>query len=152
MKILILNGPNLNLVGVREPGIYGSRTLDSFFEEELTPLLEALPGEVEGVYFQSNSEGMIIDRLQQAAYGDEEERVDGIILNAGAYTHYSLGIADAIRSIDVPVVEVHISNIYAREEVRHHSVISPVCSGVIAGLGLDVYKLAAMWLAEHAGR
>lgn len=131
--ITIINGPNLNLLGVREPGIYGSQGFDSY----LTELRRRYP-EVEINYFQSNSEGDIIDRLHADGFGT----VNGIVLNAGAYTHTSLAIADAIAAISTPVVEVHISNVHAREEVRHHSMISGVCRGVIAGFGLDSYRLA----------
>lgn len=130
MKILIINGPNLNMLGRREPGIYGSTSWDDYL-----PLLEKDFPEVDIVYFQSNHEGEIIDTLQQAD-------CDGIVLNAGAYTHTSLAIADAIAAISVPVIEVHISNIAAREEIRHRSLIAPVCRGSIAGFGLDSYKLA----------
>lgn len=134
MKILIINGPNLNLLGVREPGIYGSATFDSALER-----LRGLYPDIELEYFQSNHEGAIIDRLHAAGFGDAYA---GIILNAGAYTHTSLAIADAIAAIKVPVVEVHISNVAAREEIRHRSLIAPVCRGSIAGFGLDSYRLA----------
>lgn len=130
MKILIINGPNLNLLGTREPDIYGSRSFESYLVE----LREMLDGD-EVEYMQSNHEGDIIDALHGAS-------CDGIILNAGAYTHTSLAIADAISAINAPVIEVHISNVHAREEVRHHSMISRVCRGVIAGFGLDSYRLA----------
>ncbi|MCM1291753.1 MAG: type II 3-dehydroquinate dehydratase [Prevotella sp.] len=152
MKILVLNGPNLNLVGVREPEIYGNITLDEFFAKELSPLSEALTEQdspLELSFLQSNCEGDLVSAIQRAGYGDDDERVDAVILNAGAYTHYSIAIADAIRAVNIPVVEVHISNIYAREEMRHHSVISGVCRGVMAGFGLDSYKLAMMWLYTH---
>lgn len=135
MKLLIINGPNLNLLGFRQPEIYGRQTMDSY----LVKLREAFPGD-DFSYFQSNHEGDIIDRIQAAWYG--EDKVDGIILNAGAYTHTSLAIADAIASVGVPVVEVHISNVAAREPIRHTSLISPVCRGVIAGFGMDSYRLA----------
>lgn len=134
MKILIINGPNLNLLGVREPGIYGSATFDSALER-----LRGLYPDIELEYFQSNHEGAIIDRLHAAGFGDAYA---GIILNAGAYTHTSLAIADAIAAIKVQVVEVHISNVAAREEIRHRSLIAPVCRGSIAGFGLDSYRLA----------
>lgn len=134
MKILIINGPNLNLLGVREPGIYGSATFDSALER-----LRGLYPDIELEYFQNNHEGAIIDRLHAAGFGDAYA---GIILNAGAYTHTSLAIADAIAAIKVPVVEVHISNVAAREEIRHRSLIAPVCRGSIAGFGLDSYRLA----------
>ena len=131
MKILIINGPNLNMLGTREPEIYGSQSFESY----LTELREMLDGE-EIEYRQSNHEGDIIDWLQEA-------EADGIILNAGAYTHTSLAIADAIASISIPVIEVHISNIAAREPIRHTSLIAPVCQGSIAGFGLKSYFLAA---------
>ena len=131
MKLLIINGPNLNLLGTREPEIYGSRTFESYLQE----LREMLDG-VEVDYFQSNHEGDIIDALHGAD-------CDGIILNAGAYTHTSLAIADAIKGIQIPVIEVHISNVAAREPIRHTSFIAPVCQGTIAGFGLKSYFLAA---------
>lgn len=134
MKILIINGPNLNLLGVREPGIYGNRGMDAC----LDTLCERYPG-IGIDYFQSNHEGALIDRLHEAGFSGE---YTGIVLNAGAYTHTSLAIADAISAIPVPVVEVHISNVHSREAVRHHSMISGVCRGVIAGFGLDSYRLA----------
>ena len=129
MKILIMNGPNLNLIGVREPQIYGNKT----FEELLNELRSSFTGHID--YFQSNIEGELIDALQQSNH-------DGIILNAGGYTHTSVAIRDAISSISVPVVEVHISNILKREEFRHTSMISAVCAGMIAGFGMDSYRLA----------
>ena len=132
-KISIINGPNLNLLGVREPGIYGN----SSFDKCLETLASRYP-DVEISYFQSNSEGAIIDELHSVGFGE----VEGIILNAGAYTHTSLAIADAISAINTPVIEVHISNVHAREEIRHRSMISGVCRGVIAGFGLDSYRLA----------
>ena len=141
MKILIINGPNLNLLGVREPGIYGSATFDSALER-----LRGLYPDIELEYFQSNHEGAIIDRLHAAGLGDAYA---GIILNAGAYTHTSLAIADAIAAIEVPVVEVHISNVAAREEIRHRSLIAPVCRGSIAGFGLDSYRLAVEAIAHN---
>ena len=132
MKILIINGPNLNLLGVREPGIYGS----CGFEEYLTePKAKYHADDVS--YFQSNHEGDIIDKLHEEGFGG----VDGIVLNAGGYTHTSVAIADAISAIKVPVIEVHISNVNKREEFRRHSYISPVCAGTIAGFGLDSYRL-----------
>lgn len=131
MKILIINGPNLNLLGTREPDIYGSQTFESYLLE----LREMLDGD-EIDYFQSNHEGDIIDALHRA-------ECDGIILNAGAYTHTSLAIADAVAAVSVPVVEVHMSRTAAREQVRRHSFIAPVCAGTIAGFGHDVYRLAA---------
>lgn len=132
MKILIINGPNLNLLGVREKSIYGSEPFDGFLEG-----LRAAYPEDEIEYFQSNHEGAIIDKLHSAGFD-----CDGIVLNAGAYTHTSIAIADAIRAINAPVVEVHISNVAAREDYRHVSMIAPACKGVIAGFGLDSYRLA----------
>lgn len=134
MKLLILNGPNLNLLGQREPGIYGSENMD-FCLQQLTDRYAEHTIE----YYQSNCEGALIDRLQQAW----REGVDGIVFNAGAYTHTSIAIHDAIRSIaPLPVVEVHISNIHAREAFRHVSMIAPACRGTISGFGLDSYRLA----------
>lgn len=129
MKILIINGPNLNLLGKREPGIYGSQSMETILEE-LSELCEI-------EYFQSNHEGALIDKIHAVGF---DESYNGIVLNAGAYTHTSLALADAIAAIEVPVVEVHISNVHAREEIRHKSLISPVCSGVIAGFGLQSYR------------
>ena len=134
-RILIINGPNLNLLGVREPGIYGNSSMESHLET----LREIYRNSCEIEYFQSNHEGEIIDKLHEVGF---DESLNGIILNAGAYTHTSLAIADAIAAIKVPVVEVHISNVHAREEVRHHSMISGVCRGVIAGFGMNSYRLA----------
>lgn len=134
-KILIVNGPNLNLLGVREPGIYGAESMEAVLAQ-----LRREFADVDIEYFQSNHEGAIIDRLHAAAYGASP--ADGIVLNAGGYTHTSVVIADAIAAISVPVVEVHISNVHAREEFRHHSYLSPVCRGTIAGFGVKVYALA----------
>lgn len=133
-KVLILNGPNLNLLGIREPSIYGSLSM----EEYLTALQSDYP-QVEIDYFQSNHEGDIIDRIHEVGF---EPDLNGIILNAGAFTHTSLAIADAIRAVERPVVEVHISNIAAREEIRHRSLLTSACRGIIAGFGLDSYRLA----------
>lgn len=132
MRILIINGPNLNLLGVREPGIYGSRG----FEDYLTELKSAYSDD-EITYYQSNHEGGIIDKLHEVGFG----AVDGVVLNAGGYTHTSVAIADAISAVKTPVVEVHISNIGKREDFRHHSFLSAVCLGSIAGFGLDSYRL-----------
>jgi len=137
MVIHIINGPNLNLVGLREPEVYGNRSLDQYLQE----LIEHYPQHTIDVY-QSNIEGEIVDRLQQVGFDD-----CGIILNAGGYTHTSVAIADAVAAITAPVVEVHISNIYAREPFRHKSLLSPVCKGIIAGFGLDSYRLALLSLA-----
>ena len=132
MKFLIINGPNLNLLGQRETEIYGSIS----FEDYLTTLRNRFPT-IEIVYYQSNVEGEIINRLQKVNHA-----VDGIILNAEGYTHTSVAIADTVKAIDVPVIEVHISNIFAREVYRHHSYLSPHCVGSIIGFGLDSYYLA----------
>ena len=138
MKILIMNGPNLNLLGVREPGIYGN----SSFESYLPQLRERYP-EVEIEYYQSNVEGEMINKLQEVGFS-----YDGIVLNAGAYTHTSIALHDCIRSLRCPVVEVHISNVHTREEFRHHSYLSPACKGVICGFGLDSYRLAVEGLVN----
>lgn len=132
MKIIILNGPNLNLLGKREPTIYGNETFEMYFEK----LQQKFP-QVSLTYFQSNIEGEIIDKLHEVGFDFE-----GIILNAAAYTHTSVGIADAVKAIQTPVVEVHISNIHAREEFRHHSFIAPNAKGIIVGFGLKGYELA----------
>jgi 3-dehydroquinate dehydratase-2 len=134
-RILIINGPNLNLLGKREPDIYGTDTMDDI----LCRIRKAYPLLVIE-YFQSNHEGAIIDELHRVGYSDTAYR--GVVLNAGAYTHTSLAIADAIAAIPVPVIEVHISNVHSREAVRHNSMISAVCRGVIAGFGADSYRLA----------
>lgn len=131
-KILVLNGPNLNLLGRREPGIYGTETMD-----ECMRRLRERYGDVEFDYYQSNVEGELINRLHEAGFS-----YDGIVLNAGAYTHTSVAIYDAIQAIDTPVVEVHISNIFSREAFRHRSLITSACVGVISGFGLDSYRLA----------
>lgn len=132
MKIQIINGPNLNLLGKREPGIYGRSSFDEYL-----PKLRALYPDIEIDYYQSNVEGELIDKLQEVGFS-----CDGIVLNAGAYTHTSIALQDCIRSISAPVVEVHISNVHQREEFRHHSYISFACKGVICGFGLDSYRLA----------
>jgi len=136
MVIHIINGPNLNLVGLREPEVYGNRSLDQYLSE-----LAALFPEHDIDVFQSNIEGEIVDRLQAVGFDD-----CGIVLNAGGYTHTSVAIADAVAAITAPVVEVHISNIYAREPFRHKSLLSPVCKGIVAGFGLDSYRLALLSL------
>lgn len=142
MKLLILNGPNLNMLGQREPGIYGSESLDNCLQhlrEHFATRTDAAGQPVTFEDFQSNCEGALIDRLQQAW----RDGVDGIVFNAGAYTHTSVALHDAIKSIaPVPVIEVHISNIYTREEFRHRSLIAPACRGTISGFGLDSYRLA----------
>ena len=132
MKILILNGPNLNLLGKREPEIYGTQTFEDYFQ-----LLKGTYSQLELQYFQSNIEGELIDKLHEVGFDYE-----GIILNAGAYTHTSVGIGDAVKGIETPVVEVHISNVHAREEFRHQSFIAPNAKGVIFGFGLKSYDLA----------
>ena len=132
MKIIIINGPNLNLLGKREPTIYG----DASFEDYFKSLQKKYPN-VELTYFQSNIEGELIDKLHEVGFD-----FDGVILNAAAYTHTSVGIADAVKAIETPVIEVHISNVYNREEFRHHSYISPNASGIIVGMGLKGYELA----------
>ncbi len=131
MKILILNGPNLNLLGKREPGIYGNQTFQEYFKvlQEKFPSLKLS-------YYQSNYEGDLVTKIQ-----DADEEFDGVVLNAGAYTHTSVAIGDAIKAIQTPVVEVHISNTFARESFRHNSYISPNAKGVILGFGMDSYKL-----------
>lgn len=131
-KILIVNGPNLNLLGRREPGIYGGTS----FEDYLPQLRQRFP-DVELEYYQSNVEGELINKMQQEGF-----TAQGIVLNAGAYTHTSVALHDCIRAIKSPVVEVHISNVHTREEFRHHSMISAACRGVICGFGLDSYRLA----------
>ena len=132
MKVLIINGPNLNLLGKREPEVYGSESFESYFET----LQNQFPT-IELSYFQSNIEGELISKLQEVGF-----TYDGIIINAGAYTHTSIGIADAIKAITTPVVEVHISNTFSRETFRHQSFISPHAKGVIIGFGLKSYALA----------
>lgn len=132
MKILIINGPNLNLLGKREPGIYGSMPFDDYLLR-----LRGLFPAVEIEYFQSNIEGELINKMQEAGFS-----CDGIVLNAGAYTHTSIALHDCIKAIAAPVVEVHISNVHKREEFRHKSMISCACLGVICGFGLDSYRLA----------
>ena len=132
MNIRIINGPNLNLLGKREPEIYGSATFEDYFKE----LQEKFPT-INFTYFQSNIEGEIIDKLHEFGFNST-----GIILNAGAYTHTSVGIGDAIKGIETPVIEVHISNVHAREEFRQHSYLAPNASGIIVGFGLKGYDLA----------
>ncbi len=132
MKYIIINGPNLNLLGKREPSIYGTQSFGEYFE-----LLQKEHNGLE--YFQSNSESDIIDKLHLVGFS-----YDGIILNAGAYTHTSVAISDAIKAIDTPVVEVHISNIHSREDFRRHSYLAPYCKGSISGFGLHSYRLALL--------
>lgn len=133
MRIQIINGPNINLLGKREPEVYGNST----FEDCLESLRNRYP-DIQIDYFQSNIEGELIDCIQQVGFG----AVDGIVLNAAAYTHTSIAIMDAIKAVPVPVIEVHISNVHSREEFRHHSKIASACKGVICGFGLDSYRLA----------
>lgn len=131
MKISIINGPNLNLLGTREPGVYGNQTFESYYQA-----LQKQFSEVIFDYYQSNVEGELINRLQEVGFSS-----DGILLNAGAYTHTSVAIGDAIKSIESPVLEIHISNTFAREDFRHTSFITPVAKGLIIGFGLNSYRL-----------
>ena len=132
MKVIIINGPNLNLLGIREPGIYGKESMETF----LLRLRKRYAG-MEIDYYQSNVEGELIDKLQETGFS-----YDGIIINAGAYTHTSIALLDCIRSLRTPVIEVHISNVNGREEFRRNSMIAPACKGTIQGFGLDSYRLA----------
>lgn len=132
MKIMIINGPNLNLLGKREPEIYGSETFEDYFAS-----LQAQFPEVTLSYFQSNIEGELIDKIHETGFD-----FDGIILNAAAYTHTSVGIGDAVKGVSTPVIEVHISNVYERESFRHTSYIAPHVKGIIAGFGMQSYSLA----------
>ncbi|MCB0506754.1 MAG: type II 3-dehydroquinate dehydratase [Chitinophagales bacterium] len=131
-KIIIINGPNLNLLGKREPSVYGSETFENFLNE-----MHSKYANLEISYFQSNIEGELISKLHEVGFS-----YDGIILNAAGYTHTSVAISDAIRAISTPVVEVHISNTFSRESFRHHSFVSPVAKGIIVGFGLKSYELA----------
>lgn len=140
MKILVINGPNLNILGVREPDVYGTMTLAKINEK----IADYVGNRATLEFFQSNSEGGIIDKIHSSD-------ADGIVLNAGAYTHYSYAIHDAIKSISAPVVEVHLSNIYKREEYRHKSVIAAACAGSVCGFGTDSYILAAEALLRKKG-
>jgi 3-dehydroquinate dehydratase-2 len=137
-QILIINGPNLNLLGKREPTIYGNRS----FEEYLETLKTQFPA-VQLRYFQSNHEGALLDKIHEVGFD-----IDGIVINAGAYTHTSVALADALSAVTAPAVEVHISNVHSREAFRHHSYLTPKCKGVIAGLGLQGYELAIRYLLE----
>ncbi len=140
MKIAIINGPNLNLLGKREPSIYGDESFDSFLEK-----LKSTFSSIEFIYFQSNVEGELVNAIQQYGFS-----VDGIVINPAAYTHTSIAIGDAIAAIKAPVIEVHISNVHSREEFRKHSYVSAVVNGSIIGLGLMGYELAVRWLINHA--
>lgn len=143
MKILIINGPNLNLLGRREPGVYGNTSFETYFSH-----LQETNKDCKLSYFQSNHEGALIDKLHETGFS-----YDGIVLNAGAYTHTSIAIHDAIKAIDTPVVEVHISNIHTREEFRHKSMIAAACKGSVVGLGLLSYDLAiAFFLKDKKGK
>lgn len=139
MRIVIINGPNLNLLGVREPGIYGNRDFNSYLDS-----LQKNYPDYRIDYFQSNIEGEIINRIQENGFTS-----DGIILNAGGYTHTSVAIADAVAAVKAPVVEVHISNIFSREEERKTSLLSKYSKGVISGLGLEGYEAALLWLTKN---
>lgn len=143
MKLLIINGPNLNFLGIREKGIYGSVSYEDLVERLKE---KAVKDGIDLELFQDNSEGAIIDRIQKAYY----DKVDGIIINPGAYAHYSIAIRDALASMQCPIIEVHISNVHKREEFRHTSVITPVCTGEILGLGLQGYFLAMDAMKEYA--
>lgn len=132
MKVQIINGPNINLLGKREPSIYGAMSFETYYKRLVT-----LYPDIEFAYFQSNIEGELINKIHEVGFD-----YDGIILNAGAYTHTSIALQDAIRAVTAPVIEVHISNVHAREEFRHKSMISCACKGVICGFGLDSYRLA----------
>lgn len=132
MKVIIINGPNLNLLGIREPGIYGKVSMETYLQQ----LRKDYPN-IEIEYYQSNIEGELINKLQEVGFA-----YDGIILNAGAYTHTSIALLDCIRSLQTPVIEVHISNVNDREEFRRHSMIAPTCKGTIQGFGMNSYRLA----------
>jgi 3-dehydroquinate dehydratase-2 len=140
MKIIIINGPNLNLLGLREPGIYGGQSFEVYYQN-----LRAQFSNIDIEYYQSNVEGELINKLHQTGFS-----YSGIILNAGGYTHTSVAISDAVAAINTPVLEVHISNVYSREDYRHKSLISKNCVGVISGLGLDSYTLALVHLMSKA--
>lgn len=138
MKIQIINGPNINLLGKREPGIYGAESFEHYYEH-----LKQRYSDVEFSYYQSNIEGELINKIHEVGFD-----IDGIVLNAGAYTHTSIALQDAIRAVTSPVIEVHISNVHQREKFRHKSMISCACKGVICGFGLDSYRLAVEALRE----
>jgi 3-dehydroquinate dehydratase II len=138
MKIIIINGPNLNLLGIREKSVYGQKSFENFFAE-----LKTRFSKIEIEYYQSNVEGELINKLHETGFS-----YDGIIINAGGYTHTSVAITDAIAAITTPVLEVHISNIYSREDFRHKSLLSKNCVGIISGLGLDGYIMAVNYFLE----
>ncbi len=138
MKLLILNGPNLNLLGKREPEIYGTMTFEQYFED-----IKKQFSDVQLSYYQSNHEGDLVDKLHEVGFS-----YDGVVLNAGAYTHTSVALADAVAGIKTPVIEVHISQVFAREAFRHHSYIAPQCKASISGFGLDSYRLAILGLIK----
>lgn len=140
MKILVINGPNLNLLGKREPTIYGDTTFDAYFDE----LVSSYSSVCQLQYYQSNHEGGLIDKIHEIGF-----EYDGIVLNAGAYTHTSIALHDAIKAITTPVIEVHISNIHAREEFRHKSMIAPACKGAVIGLGFESYRLAIEYIIRN---
>ena len=140
MKIAVINGPNLNLLGIREPHIYGNETLEDLIHE-----LNDIFDFIEFTFFQSNHEGEIIDFIQECFL----DGIDGVVINPGAYSHTSLAIADALKSVPIPAVEVHISNIYKRESIRHHSITASSCVGVISGLGMKGYSLAVRYLLDY---
>ncbi len=142
MKVIIINGPNLNLLGKREPEIYGSQTFENYYDT----LTAAFSG-ITLAYYQSNVEGELINKLHETGFS-----YDGIILNAGGYTHTSVALADAVAAISTPVIEVHISNIFAREEYRQISLLSKHCKGIISGLGLAGYALALQYLNQEANK
>ena len=141
MKVLVLNGPNLNLLGKREPTIYGNTSFEEYYHD----LVSAYQTSCELFYYQSNHEGSLIDKLHEVGF-----EYDGIVLNAGAYTHTSIALHDAIKAITTPVIEVHISNIHTREEFRHKSMIAPACKVSVVGLGLESYKLAIEYFVRNA--
>lgn len=143
MKILIINGPNLNLVGRREPSVYGTEDFGTYFERMRSVYLRR---GIELEYVQSNIEGELINYLQQA-----DGRYDGVVLNAGGYTHTSVALADAVRAMTIPVVEAHISNIFAREDYRRISLTGAACMGTVSGFGLDSYRLAVESIAFTGG-
>lgn len=142
MKILILNGPNMNLLGRRERNIYGNMSFDTYYE-----ILQGQYSNVELTYFQSNTEGLLIDKLHETGFS-----FDGIIFNPGGYAHTSIALADAVAAITTPVIEVHISNVFAREPFRHHSYISRNCAGVIGGFGLEGYRLGIEYFLRKEGK